>query len=358
MWAQEAQTVAPPTLAPEVKAIVAGNRANRERFPFASAKLVKTIARARSVEDALARQWLAEPNPLHLEGHWVTDGNRIRFDVTFPQELADGNRIVVRNKSFEIRRLPKSQQTTVGRVSIDDPWSHFLHGQRMCSSAERDVVEFQGEREINGRNLLVLKTSSSRNGGEPVSYFIDPDRGFLPVRVEKGNRVIIVCDDLHQSRGGWVPRRWICMAVTNDSHKPYYCVAEEVTEWNSEERPGPEVFRVAVTPGETFSYESSIGPLHWPREAFRVPCTEIDLAWFPEDDSLDAPDGALEPVELTPAPTAPTAHTAQSLNETLGRPESWQLAIVLAISVSTGFGCLILFDWFRRRRTAKAEKKQ
>jgi hypothetical protein len=103
VWAQEVETTAAPSLDSEVETIISGYRANRALFPFAIATMAKTTASARSLEDAIARRWLDEPEPVRSERRWVTDGITTRFDEPFPSDLTDGQdspsaaRIEVRN---------------------------------------------------------------------------------------------------------------------------------------------------------------------------------------------------------------------------------------------------------------------
>jgi len=134
---------------------------------------------------------------------------------------------------------------------------------------------------------------------------------------------------------------------TINADQPYHVTEDEVTELNSEDRPAPELFRVAVSQREVFYYDSTtFNSVLGSSKHFRVLGTEIDLTWFKEDGSLDPPDGAIEPFQQSSGAMPPRdTQTDDGLTV-------WHLVIVLAISVSLGFGCLFLFDWFRRRHRA------
>ncbi len=382
VWSQESHRTTQRSLDPEVEVLVAGYRANRERIQFASAELKKSMYHARSVEDALAQRWLID-EPRILKGRWVSDGQLIRSEITFPMENAH---FVVRNKHFEIRKSAGSSQITVTRVGreIGNPWSQFLEGQRMCYSSRIDAVEFHGKRKVDGKELIAIGSPLNSSRFEDALgkfYFINPDRGFFPERVEERPTpglatVFNICTDYLQSHGGWAPRHWFRIVQGG------VCTVteEEVTEWNDQDRPNPSVFRVAVSPGEILSFDPTIPDsrmyqsfeaifgeeidrldsnslVNKTKRKFRVRGTEIDLAWFKEDGSLTAPDGALELVEEAKNVDFPSSHPAHIPDENPPL-EIWQFAAVLAICVSMGFGFLFLLDWIRRIRTAKRQNSQ
>lgn len=368
LCAQEAGQTAPRRSNPDVEAIISGYRANRSRIPFGRVKIVKTEGFALSVDDALARQWLddalarhqrPEWPPTRTERLWIFDGETSRFeDTEVAEQPLYGSSIVVRNKHFEIRRSPKMEYTRVEPVEkrfFQEPWSPFLNGNGMCASAENEDVEFDGECELNGRLALVFATSHRLTGQQLNRYWVDPAGGFLPVRIEEpgpGNRIYVFEEFMQNSGGGWMPRRWVEIYPTHNAELPRRVAECEVTEWNFEDPPGADFFLVSVEAGESFSYRS--GEQARSPATFRVLGTEIDLRWFKEDSSIDAPEGAIEIVR----PEVPRVMDIQDYIQTRYPPDLWQLAAVLAVSIAAGFGCLFLLDWIRRRRRARANSNQ
>ena len=362
LFAQEAEQASPRKPNPDVDAIIAGYRANRERFPFGRVKIVKTEGFAQSAEDALARQWLddtwarqlwPEFPPNRSERIWFFDGETSRCEDTeseVPELSKNGSALFVRNKHFEILRFAKTKVNAVIRLRPRyDQFEHpFLSGLGMCEFAENDNVEFEGECEVNGRKALALATSNVLSAGQLLNrYWVDPSRGFLPVRNEhphppSEDATISVYEEFIQSSGdGWMPSRWVETHHTQKSELPWLVTDYEVTEWNFDEPPGNELFCMSVETGEKFSYE---------RETFRVLGTEIDLRWFREDGSIDAPAGTIEIIEPETRPVGDVQEYLQNRYP----PQMWELAVVLTVSIATGFGCLFLWDLIRRRRIAKS----
>jgi len=360
LCAQESEHAIPRTPNADVAAIISGYRANRSRIPFGRVKIVKTEGFALSVDDALARRWLddalvRQQRPdwpsTGMERLWIFDGETSRFE---DNELAEqprwGSSIVARNKHVEIRSLPKLKNTRVGPIEkrfFQEPWSPFLKGNGMCASAESEDVEFEGESELNGRLALVFATIHRPTGQQLNRYWVDPARGFLPVRTEElfplgpETRIYVFEEFIQNSGGGWMPRRWVEVYPTENAELPRRVAEGEVMEWNFDEAPGIDLFRVSVEPGETFSYKS---------ENYRVLATEIDLRWFKEDGSIAAPAGSLELVQ----PELTTVGNTQDYLQKRYPIRPWQFAAVLAISITTGLGCLLLWNWIWRRRKADA----
>jgi hypothetical protein len=351
--ADRTPTQEPPT---DVAAIISGCRANRARIPFGRVKIIKTEGFAPSVDDAIARRWLDEAAALQLwpdwppsrsECLWVFDGETSRFeDIVLPGQLQlqFGSPILVQNELFEIRMLPKKKDTRVSRVSrlfFQDHWNPFLKGNQMCA-ADHDVVAFDGASELDGRAVMAFSSRVVPESNNLNRYWVDPGRGFLPVRIEEADGRIYVFEDFVESGdGGWMPRRWV-EVYPQRAEQPRRVAACEVTEWDFESSPGDDLFRVSVEAGETFGFNG---------EVYRIAGTEIDLRWFLGDGSVAAPENA---VGLIPAAAAPVANNQEQFPMRYP-PRSLDLVSILVISIATGFGALFLWDWLRRRR--KGERR-
>jgi hypothetical protein len=343
----------------DVASIISGYRANRERIPFGRVKIVKTEGYAQSVDDALARHWLDEDEarqvqpgwpPSRSERLWIFDGETSRFeDVVLPLPLQSqfGVPVIVQNEQVEIRRSPKLKDTRVRRVEklfFQEPWSPFLKGNQMAA-AKQDVVAFDRESELDGRMAVALTIRFLPGSQSLARYWVDPTRGYLPVRIEESDGRIYVFEEFIQnSRGGWMPRRWL-EVYPAQADRPRRVADYEVTEWDFETRPGDDLFRVSVEAGETFSFDA---------QRYRVGGTEIDLRWFTEDGPTAALSGAFEVVRTEATP----AGSSQDQFQLRFPLRPLELVSILVISIATGFIALFLWDWLRRRRKARARLSQ
>jgi hypothetical protein len=241
--------------------------------------------------------------------------------------------------AVEAARAQVADTTAPGTLDADVQAiiSGYRANRALFPFATADMVETSG----------FARTMEDKLQYTSNTYWVDPNRGFLPQRVEssvppydKPGIVTIFNEFLQSSTGGWLPSRWLLISLPPNSRE--LPLDEVAVDWNVQERPGAEVFRVAVTPGESFTFDMrtiDYGPI----PSYRVTGSEIDLDWFKDDGSIAAPDGA---IELRQAGTA--AKLADAVGESARDP--WLLVIVFAVSVSTGFGGLLVFDWIRRRR--------
>jgi hypothetical protein len=360
--AQEARALPAEKTAAQLEAIILGYRANKDLAPFGGAQIRRTIAHARTVDDALNSRWYPETEVSVHHCDWVTDGATTRFTVMRSSNLRDQpgswaiDRTEVRNACVEILRYTKQAATFVGPVGkrTSEPWSPFVQGDRMLTAmTSGGAVEMLEQ--ANETKLVLRRTASSRNeSGQVATYWVDDTHGFLPVRVELGRPsmepdVVALCDALFQTKaGGWVPGRCIRIARTGQADRPYYVTLDVIVEWDFDERPNAEAFHVAVTPGESFSYESPTGS----SSLYRSLSGDIAPEWFKEDGSIQAPEGAFE---LIPRPIAPAVVTESPRQPAV---EAWEFGLVVAISVAVGFGCLVIVGCLHRRRFNAQKERQ
>jgi hypothetical protein len=359
VW-QEVEAGRRATSPPEVAAIISGWRANRESFHFVRAKMHKVQAQAESEEHAMKGKYLPDPAPVRSERIWTTDGTATRFEQLFP-DLGDEprqghrNRIEVRNLQFEINRSVgdrvHASSTWVSYVgkTTDPPWNPFAQGTWMCSSTEKDLAEFKGVHQIGERDLQAFRTSSA-SSKQINDFWVDPNRGFLPTRIEitfppqdKPGIVTIYENFMQCENGGWVPQRWVTLikpqagSVLVDQH--------EVSEFSYDQSATAEMFNVSIPVGESFSFEPervvSNRPVRW----YRVLGGNFDLRWVQEDGSIVAPECA---IELIPEPSRTPLSVPDLFTPGEERPTAWQLAIVLIMSVCGGFAILYLWRLLRR----------
>jgi hypothetical protein len=220
----------------------------------------------------------------------------------------------------------------------------------MCSSTEKNLVEFKGMHQIGERDLHAFRTMS---GKQINDFWVDSNRGFLPTRIEitfppqdKPGIVTIYENFLQCQNGGWVPQRWVTLNKMQAGR--VFVDQHEVSEFNYDQSETVEMFDVSIPVGEWFSFEPERGVSNRPVGLYRVLGGNFDLRWVKEDGSIVAPDGA---IELIPEPSRTPFPVPDLFTPGEELLTAWQLAIVLIMSVCGGFA--IVYLW-RRSRRAKA----
>ena len=149
--------------------------------------------------------------------------------------------------------------------------------------------------------------------------WVDPERGYFPVRYEMANqdgevwRIKGCLEFIECSDGRRAPRRWF-EAERNmfsdgsfDPSGSYWVLVSEILEFAADEQSGEEIFRVSVSPGKYLYCSPQDRSASVVGETYRLLGKEIDVRWFKEDGSFNPPAGVIERVARNPADFVPEA---------------------------------------------------
>lgn len=319
-----------PVYAPEhadlIRAAAEAYLANREAFPFFDCRFTVTKGKAASLADALAGK-LDEPAVEH--GVWIVDGPRVRYEAycdhatlaaalennpTFKVKLADGAeanavRMPCNAEGFltdgriHLRYAPTMESANIRAADSPlpgiecTPWSLQMMGQDeerspgrlLLQGGKADHAHIWLDAEPHGEpeQVLVVALGPQPSGQAPPRrrFFLDPERGYLPVRIdlyypqkfdEAGQPLPVVraqvgriLDVLACSNERWFPRRTVTIGRP-DGDPPFQTTIIEVTSLNADERPSEDLFHLDVSKDTTISNPDDLRSVVGVKEEQRI----------------------------------------------------------------------------------------
>ncbi len=351
---QQGKTPASANQDPKVQEILSRYRANRDQLQVSRGKSVGTSGDAQSVEDALAGKWTRFRGSSYSS--WFSRENISRHETFGSATSESWSSISIETDEMivGISSNPARNEYVIRTSKPNSsPTNPVAQGDYMCWQAERYGAEYEGEQDLDGRNLQVFRiTYGVDQGGGQRRVWVDPERGHFPVRSEIENQdgevwKIRGCLDFIECFGGrWAPRRWFEAErnrIGDGSFDPsgsYWVLVAEHLEFAADEQSGEEIFRVAVSPGKYLYLETSDRLASVIGETYRLLGNELDVRWFNEDGSFKPPAGVAERVARNPAD-----HVPEALPQTYRYPPVWAIGTVLLCAV------LAVAYRFRRKRT-------
>jgi hypothetical protein len=297
--------------------ILEANRAHCQKFPFMAARFREFTGSAASWQDAIEGRFLPEPKPVVCNIFWAFDGENFRRDEIFAPE--DIKRFSERRGRLTTYRYQNNRglwNSTLdlylehaGHFTIHrrghfglEGWQPFNIGMGLplyqhvprILKFEEGRARYVGERELDGRRVPVLETSFRETNGTTRQldrYWIDPERGYIPIRVETYFNdklaipalLIVIREFRSIGNGIWFPSLARFTFVSPGT-------VDHVSEWqlvdvDIENRPAPDVFSYGV-PQEAAPGTELFGTNDLTREKLEVHKGRISLAYFHSDGRL------------------------------------------------------------------------
>lgn len=264
-----------------LRAIAEGYLHNRESFPQFTCRYRIAKGRAASYEQAVDGD-LA--NPVTADILWVVSGDKERHSVSTNDAAlrenaarsvqADGSTVVVVPIASEDYLTDGRRQfrhssglaNLFGVGSSDhrlstNPFSMGVMGEGESRTPaaliqqklnEPNPCRLRGRESVLGYGALVVEIPS-RDGTQVLTYYLDPERGYLPIRKDAETRgqvesrtMITEARDCGDDR--WFPMRSV--RITNpEGEPPYYVQLIDVLELDVESVPDEDLFAVELPAG-------------------------------------------------------------------------------------------------------------
>jgi len=276
----------------QVKAVAEGCLANREAFAFLTCKFTFRRGKAQSIESALRGEFLQPDSVVVGKVRWMVDGDRVLYELTTDPKIFQEAEAQARKEGAMRFSTPLTSETnlTDGRWKLAygssmrsaniirperpgwdiniSPFSMNMMGPneafgpgnmlRGCLSGKFFCHSLSTE-QVDGLSTVVA-TIGETNESVRKKYWLDPERGFLPIRAasfsasgEELRRGYWT--DLRKSSGArWFP--WRAVAISKpESHAAEIAVEEiRVSSLDVDKRPPHEAFHVMIPKGTSVSY--------------------------------------------------------------------------------------------------------
>lgn len=261
-----------------LRAVADGYRNNRASFPYMVVRSIVTKGRADSIEEALAGRFRGEGQVV-ARGFYAFKGTTHRSELIYPPQLQEKYRVKIddhrsrtsyvserhlSNGIVAAQHFPNSRQALVeargeeGLVFLVRPFDVGLTGGRGDTPLDRlieqgletggPVCTYEGETEMDGRKCLMIamRDQLSRR------YWVDPERGFLPVRLEMTEGKSVVAARLVEiqecSRGRWLPR-YAITAMGQQGADAVFFRAVRFTQVEVDKEPSADALRLELPAG-------------------------------------------------------------------------------------------------------------
>jgi hypothetical protein len=239
-----------------------------------------TEGKVNSLDDAIQGKWEEKEKPTLIR--WVFDGRRVRYELT---EFRDGHRqddIRIGDDERAIVYLnvapPGEPHYEVTIRSVSDggvgprftPLGHAMNGDDDSLHLGHVVgafldrypklrVEHEGIQETNGTRCHVLLCTDTSSGQFEYKwrYWVDPERGFLPIRYDsyeieeegKLHWTLRLTQIKEYSRRRFVATRSVWFVVPPTPDRKPHCREVLVTNLDIDHRPVPTEFVLSVPLG-------------------------------------------------------------------------------------------------------------
>ncbi len=292
-------------------------RANIDSFPYMVAKCIMTMRYARSFEDAMAREYV-DGEPITAEGYYAYDDSVARTDVIYPSHLHEKFRRNIgpgqKKISFlstqllfdgfrMVRFFPDMRSASIDRAETSPanpmihPFNFGLTGPKGDKTFDRFLEQFLREGspkcflmpsdQVDGVDCWVIKVVES-NPEVIRLYWLDPARGFMPLRHEiaydgRTKCVLRVLDCEGCSPGNrWLPKHAVLAIHSRESD--FLLVREiEYTSFQVDAAPSKEALSLNIPEG--IRVTDGIGGFSWRTGDARLPSPRlVDLRLYKSED--------------------------------------------------------------------------
>jgi hypothetical protein len=278
----------------EIQALAQACLVNRQAFPFFTCKYAFTVASAESIQKAIRGEFANTPPPATSAIRWIVDKEWVLYDeICDPgilKEAEDKARLsapaagtfavstpLASNANITDGSYKLTYMDGMKSANIFDP-SHNVQPHRTTPFAGNMMGEnengspgnllndcIQGKRVCHSITTAVLdgRTMIAVDLGETAekvtrTYWLDPDKGFLPVRgsiyAANGEETLrCYWTDVGRVSGErWFPSRWVAVSLPNRAG-PYRVRELKVTLLDVDKPPRPDDFKLKLSAGASIS---------------------------------------------------------------------------------------------------------
>lgn len=290
-----------------VEFLLNGNQAYYDSFPYLTAKFRVTRGYAKTLTDGLEGRWLPETEPLVCHCFWAFDGeNEIRRDEYLRDDVAKHPSAVTQHALRKGSLLASYQPGQIFHIqdrSAAPPYFQWyqplnfgrnapLHeAVRFIRGQPGGSVSYEGEKDLDGKQMHVLKMDQSGPGPNPHHqtdrFWIDPIHGYVPVRIEtfideeREPRQLFVVTEFQKIKGErWIPCLFRNLILEIGGRMPGLALTEmALDEVDADRKPAAAVFELQVAKGVNGSNEIR-------HETMRSRTGRLSLSSFRPDGTL------------------------------------------------------------------------